>query len=109
MLLFYAAHHHAKISRLDHDTDTLRLNDLLDGFGNLSRQALLNLQAAGENLDEARNFAQPDNLTIRYVGDVHLAEERQHVMLTEAEDLDVFHNHHLVISDRKQRDRKSVV
>ena len=33
---------------------------------------------------------------------MHLAKERQHMVLAQAEHLDVFHDHHLVICDRKQ-------
>src|ERR1039458_8161204 len=37
----------------------------------------------------ARNLAQPDHLLLWQVGHVHLAVERQHVVLAQAEELDV--------------------
>ena len=46
VLLFDAAHHHAKMARLNDHAHTLRLDRLLNGLGNLRGQALLNLQAA---------------------------------------------------------------
>src|SRR5262249_5911030 len=57
MLFFHAAHHHAKMPCLDDYADSLRLDNLLDSLGNLRREALLNLQAAGKDFNQARNFA----------------------------------------------------
>ena len=34
---------------------------------------------------------------------MHLPEKWQHVVLAQAEHLDVFHDHHFVIGDREQR------
>ena len=39
----------------------------------------------------------PITLRLRQIRDVHLAEERQHVVFAHAEELDVPHNHHLVV------------
>ena len=50
-----------------------------------------------------RNLAQPDHLLLRQVGHVHLAVERQHVVLAQAEELDVLHHHHLVVLHVVQR------
>ena len=44
MLLFHAAHHHAEMASFDDDAHALRLDYLLDGFGNLGGEAFLNLQ-----------------------------------------------------------------
>ncbi len=76
--------------------------DFLNGLGNLRGETFLNLQAARENLDQPRNFAQADDFAIGDVGDVNLAEERQHVVLAEAEHLDVFDDDHFVISDGEE-------
>ncbi len=103
VLLLDAAHHHAQVPCLDHHAHALRLDDLLDGFGDLRGQPLLHLQAAREDLDQARQLAQPDHFALRNVGDVHLAEEGQQVMFAEAEHLDVLHDHHLVVVDVEQR------
>ncbi len=86
----------------DDDADTLRLDYFLDGFGDLGGEALLDLQAAGEEFDEARDFAEADHLAVRDVGDVHFAEERQQVVLAEAEHFDVFDDDHLVVGDGEE-------
>ena len=103
MLFLDAAHHHAQMAGLDDHADALRLDGVLDRLGDLRGQALLNLQAAREDFDEARNFAQADHFSVGDVGHVHLAKKRQQVVLAQAEHLDVFHDHHFVVSDREQR------
>ena len=75
MLLFYAAHHHTEMTGLDYHAYALRFDGVLDRFGDLRRETLLDLQAAGEDLDQARDLAQADYLSVWDVGDVHLAEE----------------------------------
>ena len=102
MLLFDAAHHHAEMARLDDYSYALGFDDFLDGLGDLCGEALLNLQTAREHFDQARDFAQADDPAVRDVGDVHLAEKRQHVMLAEAEHLDVLNDDHLVVADGEQ-------
>src|SRR5208282_6795682 len=99
MLLLYSAHHHAEVASLDHYTDTLRLDRVLNSLGDLRGQALLNLQAAGKGFDEARDFAQADYFSVGDIGDVHLAEKGQKMMLAQAEHFNVFHDHHFVIVD----------
>src|SRR6266536_4243472 len=64
VLLFNAAHHHAKMASFNNDTYPLRLDNFLDRLGNLSSQALLYLQAARESFNQSRNLAQPDYLTV---------------------------------------------
>src|SRR5271169_5434595 len=103
MLFFDAAHHHAQMARLDDYADALRFDRILDRLRNLRGEALLNLQAAREGVDEARYFAQADHLSIWNIGHMHLAKERQEVMLAQAEHFDVFYDHHLVIADGVQR------
>src|SRR6202034_1514910 len=97
MLLLNSAHHHAQVTGLDDYADALRFDHLLNGFGDLGGEALLNLQAAREEFDQAWNFAKANHFSIRDVGYVHLAEERQHMMLAEAEHFDVFDDDHLVV------------
>src|ERR1022692_1790212 len=103
MLLFYAAHHHAQVASLDYHGYALRLDYFLDGFGNLRGEALLNLEAAGKEFDEARDFAESDHFAVGNVGYVHFAEERQQVMLAEAEHFYVFDDYHFVVRDGEER------
>src|SRR5689334_6391254 len=102
MLLFDATHHHAKMSCFHDNADALRLDDALNGLGDLRRHSLLHLETPGEYLDETRQFTEADDLAVRDICDVHFAEEWQHVMFTLGEHLDVFHDHHLVVVDGKQ-------
>ena len=61
------------------------------------------LEAAGKDIHQARNFAQPQHFAIGDIGHMHLAEERQQVVLTQAEHLNIFDNDHLIIAHFKQR------
>ena len=103
MLFLDAAHHHAQMSRLDDNADALRLDGVLDGFGNLGSQPLLDLQAARERFDETRYFAQADDFSVWDISHMHLAKKRQKMVLAQAEHFDVFHDHHFVVIDREQR------
>jgi hypothetical protein len=103
VLFFYAAHHHAEMAGFDDYAYALGLDYFLDGFSDLGGEALLNLQAAGEEFDQARNFAEPDYFAVRDVGYVHFAEEGQQVVLTEAEHFYVFDDDHLVVFFVKER------
>src|SRR5579864_9375670 len=103
VLLLDTAHHHAEVARLNDHADTLGLDDFLDSLCDLGGEALLDLQATREEFDQAWNFAEADDFAVRNVSHVHLSEERQHVVLAEAEHLDVFHDHHFVIRDGEER------
>ena len=71
---------------------------LVDGVGDLRRQALLRLQAAGEDVDDAGELRQPDDALRRVVGDVRLADERHHVVLAMRLERDVAHEHDVVVA-----------
>ena len=103
VLLLDAAHHHAQVPRFHHHADAQRLGGFLNRLGNLYRQPLLHLQAPREDFHQPRHFAQADHLALRNVRDVYLAEERQHVVLAQAEHLNVFNDDHLVVIDIKKR------
>lgn len=97
------AHHHAKVLRLDDDTNALRVKLLHERFGNLHGQMLLHLQAATEGIHDARDFAEAHDLLVGDVADVALTEERQEVMFAERKKVDVLDDHHLVVINREQR------
>src|SRR6516164_2607641 len=101
MLFLHPAHHHTKMARLNYHAHSLWLNHFLNGLGNLGGESLLDLQTAGKDLDQPRDFAQADDFTVRNVGDMDFAKEREHMMLTEAKHFHIFDNHHLVIADGK--------
>jgi len=97
VLFFYAAHHHAEVAGFDDYADALGFDYFLDGLGDLGGEALLNLQAAGEEFDQARDFAESDDASVGDVGYVDFAEEREQVVLAEAEHFHIFDDDHLVI------------
>src|SRR5262249_19277559 len=86
----------------DDDSDALRLDHFLNRLGDLRRKAFLDLQAPREQFYETWDFAQSDHPSVGNVGYVHFAKKRKHMVLTQAEHLDVFHDHHLVVTDSKQ-------
>src|SRR5215467_394095 len=99
VLFLHTTHHHAKVARFDDDSDALRLDHFLNRLGDLRREAFLDLQAPREQLYETWDFAQTNHTPVRDISNMHLAEKWQHMVLTEAEHLDVFHDHHLVVTN----------
>src|SRR6266550_2354496 len=103
VLLLHAAHRHAEVRPLADDGDAERIDLLADRLGDLVRHPLLDLQAAGEHVDQPRNLAEADDPLARDVRDVALAEEQQEVVLAERVEVDVLDDHHLAIIDGEQR------
>ena len=68
---------------LDHDAHALGLNGALHRLCDLLGEHFLDLQAAREEIDDAGDLGQPQHAAIRQVGDVALADEREHVVLAE--------------------------
>src|SRR5205085_7514005 len=103
VLLLHPAHHHAEVARFHYHAHALRFDRLHDGLSDLRRQPLLDLQTTRKYIHEAWQLAQADYFAVRYVSDVDLTEKWQQVMFTQGEHLDVFDDHHLVITDGEQR------
>src|SRR5688572_25764380 len=103
LLLLHATHHGAQMRRLDHACHALGLELLHEELGHLHGEPLLHLEALRVHVDDARDLRQPDHPAARQVADVRLADERQEVVLAEAEELDVAHDHHLVVVDAETR------
>ncbi len=82
---------------LDHHRNALGIGDLLNSLGDLASQVFLNLQTTGEHVDDARDLGQTDYLAGRDVGNMGLADERQHMVLAQRVQLDVLDDHHLVV------------
>src|ERR1700722_15621277 len=81
------------------DSDSLGVNSVGDGFADLASEALLDLESPCEDIDEAGDFAEPNDLAVGDVGDVGFSEEGEEVMLALREELDVLYDDHLVIVD----------
>src|SRR5690606_13149672 len=97
VLLLHAAHHHAQVVRLDDDAHALGPQRVPHRLRDLVRHPLLHLEPPREDLDDARQLRQADDLAVRDVGDVDLAEERKHVVLAQRVHFDVLHEHHVVV------------
>jgi len=103
VLLLDAAHPHAEMFGFDDDTDALRIDGFHQRGRHLGGQALLHLEAPGENLEQPRQLAEPQDLLAGNVGDVRLAEKRQHVVLAEGEEIEVLEHDHLGVLFGEER------
>jgi hypothetical protein len=72
--LLDSTHHHTKMARLYYDGDTLRLEHLGNGNGNLFCKAFLYLESAGERLGDSSELGEPDHSAVGDVANVHLSE-----------------------------------
>ena len=97
VLLLHAAHHHAEMAGLtDHPTPMGSSTFwMVSAISWVSRSWTCSRRA---NMSTMRGILlSPITLSRGQIGDVHLAEERQQVVLAHAEELDVLHDHHLVV------------
>src|SRR3989344_4781274 len=69
----------------------------LDGLGDLLGHAFLDLNAARENIYDARNLREPDDSAVGDVSHMALAVKGKEMMLAEREEIDVFDDDHLVV------------
>src|SRR5215472_8292471 len=99
LLLFDATHDHAEMAGFDDDANAFGAELFFDGAGDLISEALLNLQAAGVHVDEARDFAEAEDFFLWNVGDMAAPEEGEQMMFAEAVELDVFDHDHFVVAD----------
>lgn len=94
----HSTHHHAKVASLHDDGDTEGIEQLLHSQSNLLGQTLLNLKTTTEHLCQTRNLAQSNHLSVLWdITNMDLAGERDHVVLTEGENVNVLDNNHLVV------------
>ena len=94
---------------LDDDDDTEGIECLLDAVLDLRRQALLYLQATSEDVDDAGELREPRDVAIGDIPDVNLAEEGQHVVLTERVEVDILDDNHLTILLAEHRRAKDLL
>src|SRR5688500_2192238 len=96
LLLLHPTHHRAQMRGLHDARDALRLEPLHEEVGDLDREPLLHLESMRVHVDDAWDLRQPDHPALRQVADVRLADERQQVVIAQAEDLYVAHDEHHV-------------
>ena len=96
--LVHAAGGHALVAGIDHHRHAGRLQGFLDALGDLRGELFLHLEAAGVALHHARQLADADHAVGRHVADVGAADDRRHVVLAVALELDVAQHHHLVVA-----------
>ena len=99
--LFCFSTPHAEVLRLDDDADTLRAGLGHDGVRDLLGHPLLDLEAAREHVDDARELGDAEDLPLRDVADRALPVKRQEVVLAERVELDVLEDHHMVGAARE--------
>src|SRR3990172_2717034 len=98
-----ASHRGAKVQAFDNNSNAVRLHSRINEVGDLPGHALLNLQPAGKHVDDARNLGQADHALQWQVGYMCTAEEGKHVVLAQTIELNVTHDHHLVVLDVEER------
>ena len=96
ILLLHAAHHHAEVAALEDDAHALGLRRVLDGLGDLFREAFLDLEPPREAVHDARDLRDAEHLALRDVPHRAAAVERQHVVFAQRVDLDVPQHDHVV-------------
>lgn len=102
MLFLDPAHHHAEVARLDDDADADGFQHGLECIADFLTESFLGLETPRIHIDDARDFAEADDMFVRDVPDVHFSGEGKEVVLTERVALDVFHDDHTVGVGREQ-------
>lgn len=79
----YAAHLHAHVVGLDVDGDAVRVDALLQEIGDLDADALLHTEATAEEVHQARELGEADDVALGDVAYVDIAVEGQHVVFAQ--------------------------
>lgn len=82
---------------LQHHAGAAGIQFLHHQIGDLLRHPLLHLRPFRDDLHDAGQLAQADDLAVRDIGDVGLAEERQQMVFAHAFEVDVLHEDHFVV------------
>jgi len=77
VLLLHATHHHAHMLGFDHHSNALRLEGILYDVAHFDGKTLLHLKSARVNIYNARNFAQPHDISVGDVSDMGFSKKRQ--------------------------------
>ena len=97
MGFLHSTHLHTEVLGFDNDHHSKRVEGVLDAVFDLRGHTLLHLQTAGEDVHYTGYLAQARDFTVRDICHMGFAEERQHVVLTEGIEINVFDYHHLAV------------
>jgi hypothetical protein len=95
--LLNAPHRHAQMLGLHDEDGATGSQPLVDSVGDLGGKTLLELGTTGVTLHKSGQLGQSDDLTVRYVAHVGLANERHEVVLTESMQGYVSYQDHLAM------------
>ena len=93
-----AAGAHALVLGVDQHGHAGGREVVLDGVGDLHGHGFLRLQALGEDLDQAGQLGEANDLAGRHVRHPGLAQERRHVVFAVALHVDAAQHDHVVIA-----------
>src|SRR3990172_9636411 len=74
------------------------LKNPVDSFPYFRCHSFLNLQSARKHFNYAGQLAQSYYFAVRNISNLALSVERKHMVLAKTEEIDIFNNHHLIIS-----------
>ncbi len=81
----------------NHHPHTNGLKNVVQAVGDLFGQALLDLQAAAERIDNPGNFAYANYFPLWQIGDMTFANEGKHMVFAHAEHVNILDNNHFII------------
>ena len=96
--LVHATGRHALVRRLDNYRNALRLEDFVDGIGDLRCHLFLDLQAPGVDVDNARELADAHDTVVRQVGDVCPAYDGREMVLAVQFEANIAQQHDFVVA-----------
>ena len=94
----HAARSHAVMRSFDDDCNTLRIKDIIDRIGDLSRHLFLDLQTLGLDLNHAGELTNANHTAAWNISHPSLPDNGRHVMLTMTLEADAAQHNHFVIT-----------
>lgn len=94
---------------IKNDKHALRIEPMLERVGDLLGEALLQLRARRQRLDDPRKATKADYSCRRHVGEVRGADEGQQMVLADGAELDVAQEHELAALALGKLDRVAEV
>src|SRR5579859_3699763 len=96
--LVHAARRHALMRRLDDDGNASRLQNVLDGVGDLRVHFLLHLEPARIRLDDARKLGNADHAVGGKIADMGAPDDRRQMVFAVRLEADVLQDDHVVVT-----------